>query len=134
MANALYDKFKEALLNKIHDLDTDEVDVILVDGDDYTSNIATDAVIADVPVGARVAVSSAVTTPTIVDGVFDHDNLTWSAVTGDQSEEIVYYNDSPAAPLDPLIILFDTGITGMPVTPNGGDINLTVNGSGVFAL
>ncbi len=134
MANALYDKFKEALLNKLHDLDTDEIDVILVDGDDYTSVIATHDQISDVPAGARVAISAQVTTPTIVDGVFDHDNLTWSAVTGDQSEEIVYYNDTTAAPVDALIILFDTGITGMPVTPNGGDINLTINGSGVFAL
>lgn len=132
MANALYDLFKEALLNKEHDLNTDEIDVILVDGDDYTSNIVTDADISDIPAPARVAISAAVGSPTIVLGVFDHDDFTWSAVSGDQSEEIVYYNDSE--PADKLVCLFDTGITGMPVTPNGGDINVTINGSGVFAL
>ncbi len=132
MANALYGLFKSSLLNKEHDLDTDEIDVILVDGDDYTSNIATDADISDVPVGARVAISAAVTTPTLVLGVFDHADFSWSSVTGDQSEEVVYYNDTEAA--DKLVCLFDTGITGMPVTPNGGDINVTVNPSGVFAL
>lgn len=132
MANALYDKYKEALLNKLHDMDTDEIDVVLVDGLDYTSNIATDDELADVPAGARVAIFGPVTSPTIVDGVFDHADFTWSSVTGDQSEEIVYYNDTTATDL--LVCLFDTGITGMPVTPNGGDINLTVNASGVFAI
>jgi hypothetical protein len=29
---------------------------------------------------------------------------------------------------------YDTGLTGMPVTPNGGNINVTVNASGWFAL
>ena len=135
MANALYDKFKEALQNKIHDMNTDEIDVVLVDGADYTSNIATDDELADVPAGARVAVSAAVTSPTIVDGVFDHADFTWSSVSGDQSEAVVYYNDTTAAsPVDGLVCLFDTGITWMPVTPNGGDINVTVNASGVYAL
>lgn len=132
MANALYDLFKQSLLDKLHDLNTDEIDVILVDGADYTSNIVTDADISDVPVAARVAISAAVVSPAITLGVFDHDDFTWSAVSGDQSEEIVYYNDTTASDL--LVCLFDTGITGMPVTPNGGDINVTINGSGVFAL
>lgn len=132
MVNALYDPYKEALLNKLHDMDTDEIDVVLVDGGDYTSNLVTDDELADVPTAARVAVSAAVTSPTIAAGVFDHADFTWSAVTGDQSEEVVYYNDTDST--DKLVCLFDTGITGMPVTPNGGDINVTVNASGVFAL
>ncbi len=132
MANALYDTFKEALLNKEHDLNTDQIDAILVDGADYTSNINTDATIADVPAIARVAVSAAMTSPTITAGVFDCADFSWLAVSGDQSEEVVFYNDTEAS--DKLVCLFDTGITGMPVTPNGGDINVTINASGVFAL
>ncbi len=54
----------------------------------------------------------------------------WSPVTGDQSEEIVSYNDTDA--IDKRICLFDTSITGMPVTPNGGDVNVTMNASGVL--
>ena len=28
----------------------------------------------------------------------------------------------------------DTGVTGLPVTPNGGDISITWNASGIFTL
>jgi hypothetical protein len=33
-----------------------------------------------------------------------------------------------------LICFFDTGVSGLPITPNGGNINVTVNASGVFTL
>jgi hypothetical protein len=33
-----------------------------------------------------------------------------------------------------LICFLDTGVTGLPVTPNGGDITITWNASGIFAL
>lgn len=133
-ANALYPKFKQALLNKEHDLDSDSIKVYLVDGADYTYNAAHDE-ITDVPSGARVATSSALGSPTITNGTFDTADFTWSAVTGDQSEDIISWNDTPTTPTaDPLIAFYDTGITGMPVTPNGGDINVTVNASGWFSL
>lgn len=129
MANSIYPKFKQALLNKECDLDTDTVVAYLVDLADYTYNAA-DEVLADLPVGARVAVTAALGSPTIALGVFDTANSTWTAVTGDQSEAVVLYDSTS----DNLVAYYDTGITGMPVTPNGGDITLTVNGSGWFAL
>jgi hypothetical protein len=137
MANLLYPKFKQALLNKTHDLDTDDIRAILVDGADYTYNAAHDF-LDDIIAGARVAVSTQLTTPTILDGVFDTADFVWATVTGDQSEVIVLYNhsgNSAAADTQRQLILFmDTGITGMPITPNGGNINVTVHGSGWFAL
>ncbi len=136
MANALYPKFKQALLNKTHDLDTDSIRAILADAADYTYSSAHDF-LDDVPAGGRVAVSSGLTSPTIVDGVFDTADFTWSTVSGDQSEQIILYNhDGNGAGADSarqLIAFYDTGMTGMPVTPNGGNINVTV-GSNWFAL
>lgn len=137
MANVLYPKFKQALLAKTHDMDTDSIRAILVDSADYTYSAAHDF-LDDVVAGARVAVSGGLTSPTIVDGVFDTADFVWSTVSGDQSEAIILYNhDGNGAGADgarQLVLFMDTGITGMPITPNGGNINVTVHGSGWFAL
>lgn len=136
MANALYPKFKEALLNKEHDLDTDSIKATLIDSADYTYGAGhTTYADATVPAAAKVAVSSALTSPTITNGVFDTADFSWTSVTGDVSEAIIVWNDTPTTPTaDPLIAFYDTGVTGLPVTPNSGNINVTVNGSGWFAL
>jgi len=135
MANALYNTFKQDLLNKVFDLDTDTIKASLIDSADYTYSAAHDEYSGgarDVAAGAIVAESGALGTPTIVSGVFDTADFSWTAVTGDQSEAVILWDDTIAN--DRLIAFYDTGITGMPVTPNGGDINVTVNASGWFAL
>jgi len=137
MANLLYPKFKQALLNKTHDLDTDDIRAVLVDAADYTYGAAHDF-LDDIAAGGRVAVSTALTSPTIVDGVFDTADFSWATVTGDQSEIIALYNHNgngaAADAARQLVLFMDTGITGMPITPNGGNINVTVHASGWFAL
>lgn len=135
MANALYNTFKEGLLDKIFDLNTDTVKATLIDLADYTYSAAHDEYSGgsqDVATAAKVAESSGLTTPTIANGVFDTEDFVWSSVTGDQSEAIILWDDTLTN--DRLIAFYDTGITGMPVTPNGGDINVAVNGSGWFSL
>ena len=129
MANALYPTFKTALLNKEHDLNSDAIKATLIDVADEAYTATDDTYvqgangIADL---AKVAVSPTLTTPTIALGVFDTDNFTWTAVTGDVSEAILLWNDTPTTPTaDPLIAWYDTGMTGMPVTPNSGDINVS---------
>lgn len=135
MANSHYNSFKEGLLNKLLDMDTDVIKATLIDGDDYSFSAAHSDYgtgTPDVPAAAKVAESGALPTPTITSGVFDTENFTWSSVTGDESENIILWDDTLAN--DQLCTFYDTGMTGMPVTPNGGDINVTVNGSGWFAL
>lgn len=136
MANALYDTFKEGILgNTAFDLDTDIIKASLIDSADYTFSAAHDEYSGgarDVPLAAIVAESPTLTSPTVVNGVFDTANFTWTAVTGDPSEAIILWDDTLTN--DRLIAFYDTGMTGMPVTPNGGDINVTVNGSGWFSL
>jgi len=138
MANALYPTFKRALLNKEHNLDTDAIKATLIDSADESYTSTDDTYVAGangIADAAKVAVSSTLTTSTIALGVFDTDNFTWTAVSGDVSEAILLWNDTPTTPTaDPVIAWYDTGMTGMPVTPNSGDINVTVNGSGWFAL
>lgn len=135
MANSFYDTFKQGLLNKEFDLDTDVIKATLIDSADYTYSAAHDFYgggTPDVAAGAKVAESAALTSPTITNGTFDTADFTWSTVSGDQSEAIILWDDTITD--DRLIAFYDTGMTGMPVTPNGGDINVTVNGSGWFAL
>lgn len=136
MANALYPAFKEALLNKTHDLNTDTIKAILVDAADYTYSSAHDF-LNDVT-GAGIVATATLASLTIALGVFDSADFTWTAVTGDVSEDVILYNhDGNGAGADSarqLIIFYDTGMTGMPVTPNGGNINFTVHASGWFNL
>lgn len=135
MANALYPKFKQKLLtaDSAADLENGNVKAVLVDLADYTYS-SSHEYLSDVPSGARVATSSNLGSKTITDGTFDSADPSFTAVTGDQSEALILYVDSGSAATSPLVAFYDTGVTGLPVTPNGGDINVTVNASGWFSL
>lgn len=133
MANVIYNSAKEAFLSGLIDLTSDDIRVILVDLADYTYDSA-HSTLDDIPAGARVAVSTTLTSPTVADGVFDAADVLLSAVTGDQSEAIVIYQHTGVDATSRLIVFLDTGVTGLPVTPNGGDIAIIWNGAGVFTL
>lgn len=133
MANAIYPLAKQAFLKADLDLDS-EVRVILVDLADYTYSSSHD-MLDDVASGAIVATMAAgAGSKTFTNGTFDHADFSFSAVTGDQSEALIWYQHTGTDSTSRLICFMDTGVTGLPVTPNGGDINVTVNGSGVFSL
>jgi hypothetical protein len=55
-------------------------------------------------------------------------------VSGATVEALVIYIDTGTAGTSRLIGFIDTGVTNLPVTPNGGDISITWNASGIFAL
>jgi hypothetical protein len=122
MANALYPKWKEQLLQFTanNNLSAGTVKVALVDTGVYT--YATSDQFYDAGTGTDVQ-SATVGTPqtigskTFTNGVFDGANVTFSTPT-----------------TSPLVAYIDTSVTGLPVTPNGGDISVTWNASGIFAL
>ena len=124
MDNALYTKAKQALLNGDIDLDTHVIKAVLVDGADYSPDLAADDMLDDIPEAARVAISPQLTTPSITNGVFNADPVTLPAVTGDQFEYIVVYKVGADASSSPLILLIATA-TGLPCTPSGADIQIT---------
>jgi hypothetical protein len=136
MANAIYPAFLDGIGEEKHHMTSDDIRAVLADAADYTYSSAHDF-LDDVPSGARVA-TVALSSKTWVNGVLDSADFAWTGVTGDQSEQILLYNhDGNGAGADSarqLIAFYDTGMTGMPVTPNGGDINGTVHGSGWFSL
>lgn len=123
MANALYTKAKQALIDATIDLGSDDIRVILVDGADYTPNMSTHDALDDIPSAARVAVSGALANKSITDGVFDADDITITSVSGDQFEYLVLYKHTGVESTSLLLLLIDTA-TGLPCTPNGGDITI----------
>lgn len=127
MANAIYGKARELFLNGDIDWANDNIKVVLVDtagGTGYTVSIDADDYLADIPADARVATSGNLGTKSSTLGVADAADVTFSAVTGAVSEVLVVYKDSGDAATSPLIAYIDTA-TGLPVTPNGGDITIT---------
>jgi len=133
MANAIYPNYKEALLNGSANVDMSggTVKMALVDTGTYTYSAA-DTFLSDL--SGVVGTAETLTTKTFTDGVFDCDDVTWSSVTGASVEALVTYIDTGVAGTSRLITYIDTSQTGLPVTPNGGDITLTVAAGGVFAL
>lgn len=119
MANALYDKGREGFLDGTIDWDTNQINVALVSSA-YVVNLATHDFWDDVSANV-VGTPQALTGKTVTAGVADASDVTFTAVTGSQVNYLVIYqhNASPAAAR--LIAYIDTG-TGLPVTPNGGDI------------
>lgn len=124
MANGLYDKGREKFLDGQISWSSDNIKIVLVDAADYTVSLSSHEFLADIPSGARVATSDNLTTKSTTSGIADADNVTFTAVTGDPSEAIVIYKDTTNASTSPLIAYIDTA-TGLPVTPNGGDITIT---------
>lgn len=135
MANALYPKFKEALLGGDIGTGLDAVNVkaYLIDLADYTYSAA-HVFLSEVAAGAIVDSSLDLTSKTITNGVFDSADPVFAAASGDPSEAIILAIDTGSTATSRLIAFYDTGVTGLPVTPNSGDINVQVNASGWFAL
>ena len=133
MANALYPKWKQALLEFTanNDLDGQTVKVALVTaGYTYTSTDQYYSSVSASVVGTPQTIGS----KTFTDGVFDGADVTFTSVTGSQAVSLVIYIDTGNAATSPLVAFIDTGVTNLPVTPNGGDILITWNASGIFAL
>ena len=141
MANALYDKGREAFLNGGIDWTNDTIKAHLVrstgggGGPYYTVNLATDDFLDDIPSNGDCRPSTAQTigSKTSTDGVADGGDITFSAVaSGDAIQYVIVYRDSGVESTSELIAFIDTG--NLPVTPNGGDIVVQWNPSGIFKL
>lgn len=124
MSNALYDKGRQAFLEGSIAYLTDNIKAVLVDSGAYTVNLGTHQFLSDIASGARIATSGNLASKASTAGVASAANVTWAAVSGVQSEYVILYKDTGTATTSPLISFMDTA-TGLPVTPNGGDITVT---------
>lgn len=132
MANALYPKWREALMQATANSSLGgTVKAALVDTGTYTYNAAHEF---QSSLSGVVGTAQTLGTKTFTDGVFDAANSVFTAVSGATVEAIVIYVDTGSAATSRLVAYIDTGATGLPVTPNGGDININWNASGIFRL
>lgn len=138
MANALYPLWKQEILkgtsnNLLNSAEgTTGVYAALVDTGTYTYSAAHQFYSS---LSGVVGTDQEILTKTQVTGIFDGTDLTYTAVTGNTVEAIVLYRKNAGANTTwPLIAYIDTGVTGLPVTPNGGNIAITWNASGIFQL
>lgn len=133
MANAIYPLYKQALLDGDANIDLNDltVKVALVDTGTYTYSAAHQFLTS---LTGTVGTAQTIANTTVTNGLFDGDNVTFTAVTGNSVEALVIYIDTGTAGTSRLVAFIDTGVTGLPVTPNGGDISITWNASGIFQL
>jgi len=119
VANALYDKGRESYLKAEINMPTDNIKLVAVSSA-YTPNLATDQFFSSV--SGVIATSANLTTKTTTAGVFDADDVTFTAVaSGSTITQLVMYQDTGVAGTSRLIALWDT-VTGFPQLTNGGDI------------
>lgn len=124
MANALYDLGRQAFLDGDLDWSANNIKVILVDTSGYTVNLATDQFLSIIAGAAIIATSANLSGKTSTAGVADANDVTFNSVSGASVEALVIYQDSGSAATSRLIAYIDTA-TGLPVTPNGGNITVT---------
>lgn len=139
MADAYYNDFPNALLgNGVHgaiDLDTDDIRMWLYDEGADARNLA-DQDIADILAGARIAVSPNLTSKTVGsvgDGIWDFADEVFTSVTGSSVESLGIWKFNATETIAPLMMVLDSW-TGLPVTPNGGDITAAPNVGGVLNI
>lgn len=138
MANAIYPLFKQEIMKGTSNnlLNSAEgatgVYCALVDTGIYIYSAAHQFYSS---LSGVVGTDQEILTKTQTSGTFDGTDLTYTAVSGATVEALVLYRKNAGANTTwPLIAYIDTGVTGLPVTPNGGAITITWNASGIFTL
>lgn len=133
MANGLYGLARQSFLSQSPalDWDTDAFKVILakisagytvsIDADQFVGNGTTPIATANI-----IARTPNLASKTVALGVADAAGTTFTAVTGAASGALVIFKDTGSDASSPLTAYIDTA-TGLPVTPNGGDINVAWN-------
>jgi hypothetical protein len=140
VANGLFTAYRNAVLGNgsaTADLDTDTIKAFFVDHADDTPALATDDFFNDILSAARVPALGSMPTlgsktiGTVAAGVFDAADTTFTALTGDQAESLIIFKDTGTDTTSTLIAYWDTA-TGLPLTPNGGDVTVQWNASGII--
>lgn len=121
MANTLFDNARQMFLEAQINWMTDTIKCILVDAGNYTAQTATHKHLSDISSSARVTQPVTLTSKSTAGGAADAADVTFTSVSGNSIEAIVLYKDSGDEATSPLIAWIDTA-TGLPITPNGGDI------------
>lgn len=130
MASAVYPKALEAFLKADIDLDTVAVNAVLLDLATYTYNSAHD--FYDDLTGVVGSESGDLASKTMTNGVFDADDITFSSVTGVKVGAVAVFVDRGGVASADNLLSYNEFTSS--VTPNGGDITVQWNASGIFSI
>lgn len=140
MADAFYEEFRNGILgggtHAQPDMNGNDIRVALRDEGVTAINLATQIDAADVRtswVGTDTALAS-LTVGSSATGAFDHADETYPTLSGATVESLDYFDYQTAVDAtSPLIANLDSW-TGLPLTPNGGDVILAPHANGVFQI
>lgn len=122
MPNMLYDECRKRFLEAGINWLTDSIKAMLITSSAYTPNFSQHKFLSDIPTAARVTPGVLLTGKSTTGGAADANDVTFTAVGGNnQVNAILLYVDTGVEATSLLLAWLDTA-TGLPITPNGGDI------------
>lgn len=132
MASYLYGLAREKFLNGDLDWAGHDIQAMLVTSS-YAPTQNTDEFHDDISGATIVATSSNFGSKTSTLGTADAGDVTFTSVTGSAASQIIIMRWTGTSGTSPLIARIDT-YTGLPVTPNGGNITVSWPAGGLFIL
>lgn len=145
MATVVTDNFRNANMglpggsSTTIDWDTDDVRNSLIDEAQSGALDETASTYDDIDGGSgAVADGAAMTNKTVgvvSAGVFDSTvDYTFASVTGAECEYLCLFKYDATPANATLAVIWDSATTGLPVSPNSGDITVTWNASGILTI
>lgn len=123
MANSLYARGKQRILEKQISFKDDDIQALLVSAD-YIPDLNAHEFLPDVQAYALGGAAKPLTDKTTTLGVFDAADVSWLKVAaGTTAKAVVLFKNTGEAGTSPLLGYVDT-ITGFPVATNGSDISV----------
>ena len=123
MANSLYARGKQRMLEKQISFKDDDIQALLVSAD-YTPDLSTHEFLSDVQAYALGGSAKPLANKTTTLGVFDASDVTWLQVAGGATAKaVVLFKNTGEAGTSPLLGYIDT-IAGFPVAAHGADITV----------
>ena len=134
MTDAIYPKYKQALLSGDSNiaLDSETVKVSLVDTD-VLSYSSLDQYYSDLDANGIIG-SVTLSNVTVTNGVLDGDDVSIVPDSNTESEALLFWIDTANTQTSRLVAWLDDSVTGLPIIPNGSNVDITWNASGIFQL
>jgi len=125
MANFVYKKAKEALLNGQINVLSDQLKVLLLKKPNYTPNQDIDQHVSDIPANAIIKRSEAIAEVSSTSGVLDAANITILEYNGSAFDAIALYKYQPSDSNSKLIFYIDTS-SGLPFAGSNSVNSVTI--------
>lgn len=125
MANTVYAKAKQALLEGDLDLTGQSLKVLFIKKSLYTPNFLTNQYVSDVPTAAIVFKTANISNVTAQGGILDATDILEESYSGGAFDAIILYQVGSSDSSSRLIFFIDES-EGLPFTATGGSLLLTL--------